>query len=149
MNPFAAGRYAGVGEKSLRAHTYKLERHPKIRAAAKFVLSNALGGEVTRETVLEGLLDATKSAATSAEQTMAWREVGKLLGLYEPDRSELVVKTMTEDRLKTVSDKELLGMQGNETSAPEELVDAIEGDFEVLREACQEPEKINTDDGEE
>lgn len=146
MQPFAAGRYAGMSEKSLRSHTYQTERHPKVQAAAKFVLSNALGGEVTRETVLEGLRDAVSASATGAELTMAWREIGKLIGAYAPDRTEIVVTDMTHDRLKTVSDKELLGMQGSSNAAPLELTQELEADFEVLREACEEPKEVQRGD---
>lgn len=148
MTPFAAGRYAGLSEASLRASTYQMERHPKVRAAAKFVLEKGIGGEVDRTTVLTGLMDAVQSASTSAELTMAWREIGKLVGAYAPDRTEHVIRDLTHDRLRTVSDQELLGMVPKGESAPTEVVEAMDGEFEVLKNACEEPEVINPDVGE-
>jgi hypothetical protein len=143
MQPFAAGRYAGVSEPSMRSHTYQLERHPKVRAAAKFVIEAGVGGEVDRGTVMEGLMDAVKAAATSAELTMAWREIGKLIGAYAPDRSEVIVTDMTHDKLRTVSDRELLGLQDKGNAAPAELVESMDGEFEVLSAACEDPKKLS------
>ncbi len=144
MQPFAAGRYAGVSEKSLRSHVHRLERHPKIREAVKFVIDNGVGGEVTAETVQEGFLDAVNAAGTSAELTMAWRELGKLIGAYAPEQRELVYKNMTYDKLKTVSDQDLLSIQDKQSASPE-LIEAMDGEFEVLSKACEEPEEVNSD----
>ena len=78
---------------------------------------------------------------------MAWREIGKVIGIYAPDRTEIVVKDLTHDRLKTVSDRELLGLQEKGHAAPAEVQEAIEADFEVLRDACEDPEEVNPDAG--
>lgn len=145
LNCTAAARYAGCSEKSIRASSYQLERHPKVQAAAKFALESGFGSEIDREAVLTGLMDAVRSAATSAELTMAWREIGRLIGAYAPDRTEVVVHNLTSDKLRTVSDRELLGLRDKGAGAPTEVVQTMEGEFDVLREACREPEPIIDD----
>lgn len=150
VNPHAAARYAcdktnpnGVTDGTISTTSYEYERHPKIQAACKFVLQNGFGGEVTRETVLDGLRDAVECAANSAELTAAWREIGRVVGAYAPDRTEVLVKGMTHDDLKTVSDRELLGIKDKQSAAASpELLEAMDGEFEVLADAVEEPQEV-------
>ena len=87
-------------------------------------------------------MDAVESAATSTELTMAWREIGKVIGAYAPERTELIVGDMTPDRLRQLSEKELLGLVDQGKQAPEALVHVLDGEFEVLRTACEDPVEI-------
>ena len=49
---------------------------------------------------------------------------------------------MTPDRLRQLSEKELLGLVDQGKQAPEELVHVLDGEFEVLRTACEDPVEI-------
>ena len=59
-------------------------------------------------------MDAVQSAATSSELVMAWREVGKLLGSYEPERKILEIHDYTQDELRELSDKDLARLAGSD-----------------------------------
>ena len=64
------------------------------------------------------MMDAVSAAATAAELVMAWREIGKLLGVYEPERRVLEVKDYTTDELKTLSDRDLAKLAGELEEIP-------------------------------
>jgi hypothetical protein len=81
--------------------------------------STASVEELTKSDVLTGMMDAVSAAATASELVMAWREIGKLLGVYEPERRVLEVKDYTQDELKSLSDKELAQLAG---SSMQELI---------------------------
>jgi hypothetical protein len=72
------------------------------------------------------MLDAVNAAATASELVMAWREIGKLLGAYEPERKILEIRDYSPDELKTLSDKDLLELTGGR------MQEAIDGEFEEL-----------------
>ena len=63
--------------------------------------------------MLTGMMDAVSAAATAAELVMAWREIGKLLGAYEPERKILEMQDYSrgraEDACRTTSCAKLAG----------------------------------------
>jgi len=71
-------------------------------------------------------MDAVASAATAGELVMAWREIGKLLGAYEPEKRILEIRDYSQAELKTVSDKDLLSLAGGK------MQEVIDGDFKEL-----------------
>lgn len=88
-----------------------MEKHPKVAALIK--LSNAASIErynISRDDVIGGFLDAVHAAGSSTEMTAAWREIGRMLGHYEPDRVEVkhTVENMTKNKLEQMSERELL-----------------------------------------
>ena len=112
-----------------------IENSPKVRAAIHYLVkqSTASVEELTKSDVLTGMMDAVSAAATASELVMAWREIGKLLGVYEPERRVLEVKDYTQDELKSLSDRELAQLAGS--SMKELIVDA-----EFTEVAADEPE---------
>ena len=147
LAPRPAYRAAGGAESGVSSQPYILEQHPKIIAAKKWAIGGNESEEIDRDAVLKGLMDAVSSAATSAELTMAWREIGKLVGVYAAERSELIINDLTTERLKTYSDRELAGLVEKGQAAPAATSTFIEAQFEVLRDALEDPEEVTRDDG--
>ena len=129
----AAGRAAGC---STQNEVYVLERNPKVRAAIRYLLreGSAKVEDLTKSDVLTGMMDAVSAAATASELVMAWREIGKLLGAYEPERKILEVHDYTEAELKELSDKDLARLAGKK------MRNVIEdAEFEEVPKAKPEP----------
>lgn len=70
-----------------------------------------------REDALQGLLDGIELARAQgnpAAMISGWREIGRMLGFYEPDRAEVVVGVVDESRLMTsmnlMTDAELVAL---------------------------------------
>jgi hypothetical protein len=57
---------------------------------------------------------------------MAWRELGKLIGAYEPEKKILEIHEYKAEDLKMLSDKELAQLAGDKFAA------AIDAEFEEL-----------------
>ncbi len=126
LNQMSAGRIAGMSFKDDdRSTVYKMEKNPKVRAAIRYLIRESTKSikDLTKSDVLTGMLDAVDAAATAGELVMAWREIGKLLGAYEPERRILEVHDYTKDELKQLSDKDLLRMAGDKMKA------VVEGEF--------------------
>lgn len=115
--PNAAARAAGLEPASERAE--KLERDPRILAAMEYTVKvQAHRVRLTRDDVVAGLLEATRMAATATELVAAWREIGKIIGAYEPLKID--ISTGSRTQLEALPDEELARLA------------AIEGEFEVL-----------------
>jgi len=133
-----AGAEAGytMTENNLRTH---LERNPKIKvilreanrvAAAKLSL--------TREDVLQGFLDAVEAAGSSQDLTAAWREIGRVLGVYEPTKVEVDVNAMTQAQLQELSTQDLAALAGAHGLFIEGEFSREEEDAEVQPSLTQE-----------
>lgn len=81
----------------------KLMNNPKIQSAL-MILQDDLKMRVnmTREDVIAGLMDAEKMATNTLEKVMAWKEIGKILGVYAPDKIEVGHKHQLELNVKTI-----------------------------------------------
>jgi len=112
LNKSAACRAAGIT--NIDSARNALEKNPKVRAAIRWLIKESTASieELTKSDVMTGMMDAVNAAATSAELVMAWREIGKLLGAYEPERKVLEIHDYSRDELRTLSDKDLLKLAG-------------------------------------
>lgn len=126
LNLSAAARAAGV--KSEYSNSQSLENHPKVRAALRWVIkeSGQRAQDLTKNDVMTGMLDAVEAASTAAELVMAWRELGKLIGAYEPEKRILEIHEYNAEDLKMLSDKELAQLAGDK------FADAIDAEYEEL-----------------
>ena len=127
------------------------ESNPRIKnylkLAARAAVRQAL---VTRADVLNGLFDAVESAGTSTELTAAWREIGRIVGAYEPERVELSISVADLDRqrLATMSTKDLIYMtQRGGVFEVEPEADPVSTEFLALSAALEEPERVDSHDG--
>lgn len=111
---YAAARAAGMAESSVPGAVRSWEKSPLVRAAIRYLIKESTKSveELTKNDVLQGMMDAVDSAATASELVMAWREVGKLLGSYEPERKILEIHDYTSDELRELSDRDLLKLAG-------------------------------------
>lgn len=123
----AAGRACGVA----RDNVYQLEKNPKVMAAIRYLIreSTASVEELTKSDVLTGMMDAVAAAATAAELVMAWREIGKLLGAYEPERKILEVHDYSRDELKMLKDEDLLRLAGGRMA---DTIDIEEAEYQEV-----------------
>ncbi len=117
-------------------YAYRLAKDPailKIYHREKEAYAAAVG--MTRQKVMEGLLEAVEMAKIQADPTAmiaGWREVGKMCGYYEPQKKQIDVNitgNVVMERLNRLSDSELLKLIGEQTT------NALEGEFvEVLED---------------
>lgn len=97
----------------LPAVSKALTRSPRVLAALR-QLNEEVAAEVvvTRNNVLRGLLDAVDSAGSATELINAWKEIGRLIGAYEPQRIQVdkrvAVANLSLDKLRAMSVDELL-----------------------------------------
>lgn len=111
-SPRSAARIAGVRDPK------KLEEDEFIRRAVRAVLRwQRQEQRYTRDDIAAGLRDAIEVASTASEMIQGWREIGKLYGLYEPERRETTIRRETVEKM---SDDELARLA------------ALEGEYEVL-----------------
>ena len=132
----SAAGYAPTGDGDPNG-VYALERSPKVRAAIRYLIRESTKSveDLTKSDVLTGMMDAVDSAATAGELVMAWREIGKLLGAYEPEKRILEVHDYTREELKALSDKDLKRMAGKDMS------NAVDGEFEEVEDGGEETEQ--------
>lgn len=110
MKRYDAAIEAGYSESTAICAVTHIET-PKVAMAllqANKIAMKELG--LSRARVLEGFLDAVEAAATSTELTNAWREIGKMIGAYEPERVQMQFGDLDIDRMKEMSIEELAGL---------------------------------------
>jgi hypothetical protein len=105
------------------------ELSPTVAAAlTEEFKKNAKMAGVTREDIIQGLLDAANMGRISADpmsMIAAYRELGKLCGLYAPEvkKIEHELGKETLHALENLSDAELLRMSRGRVIAPGEITD--------------------------
>lgn len=115
-----------------KADAQRLLKRNDVRAAMRYLYNRTMErAEITREDVLAGFKDAIDIARVQSDATpmiAGWREIGRMLGMYEAKKVEV---TLTGDaatmqkRLQGMSDDDLL-RQITQNSA------VIEGEFEEM-----------------
>lgn len=123
----AAARMAGFKNPNVAATN--LVRNPKIiKAIAEARAEYALASGMTKQKVIDGFLEAVDLARIKGEpmaMVAGWREVGKMCGFYEPQKSEIKLSVhgaVLVERMSAMSDDELLRIL-------EQDPQAIEGEF--------------------
>lgn len=111
-----------------------LERHPRIKVILREMGKRALKRlALTRDDVLHGLLDAVDGAATATELTNAWREIGKVIGAYEPEKVKISLEDMGGEDLQSLSVQEL--------AAIADMQNIFEGEFSIEERSGVEVER--------
>jgi hypothetical protein len=141
MNSVESYKAAGLDPETVNDDAYA--GHPKvtnyIHLAARAATRLAL---VSRTDVLNGLFDAVEAAGSSTELTAAWREIGRIVGAYEPQRVEvgITVHDLDRQRLATMSTKELITLtKSGGVFEIEAENDPVSAEFEALTAALEEP----------
>lgn len=116
--PVPSTKIAGLSPEKAR----NLDNDPRIRACLDALNRlNAFDRELTRDDVLQGFYEATQMAANASELTAAWREIGKVVGAYEPRKLEISVND--RQQLRELSDDELQQQLSGEV---------IDGEYRLL-----------------
>ena len=82
-------------------------------------------GRITRPLLNSMLMETYDASKNSAERVAAIRELGKMNGLYAPEKQITVSATATLEELGQLSDEELLRIARGESKI-------LEGEFEEL-----------------
>jgi len=127
LAPKAAATAAGFSPSYVTTQTNNhLERHPRIKVILREMGKRALKKlALTRDDVLHGLMDAVDSAATATELTNAWREIGKVIGAYEPEKVVVSLEDLGGDALESMSVQEL--------AAIADMQNIFDGEFSVVQ----------------
>jgi hypothetical protein len=105
--PVQAAIAAGYAEPTQAAA--RNEQNLTVRTTLEYSLKLAArNAQITRDDVIAGFMDAVRMAATSGEMTQAWREIGKMIGAYEPQRIKVDhTHTLTMEQIANLNDNEL------------------------------------------
>lgn len=96
----------------------KLEAEAKEEVKKKFALE--------KEDVINGFLDAVRAASNSMEMVAAWREIGRIIGAYEPQKIEVSHEhKLSAAQVQSMSNEQLLRLADFNG-------EIIEGEFEQL-----------------
>lgn len=128
--PTVAARMAGMSDPF--EDGARMEKDLRIRDAMEATIKLATAErQLTRDDVLAGLMDAVHMSATATELVAAWREIGKVIGAYEPTRVDLNITNQRQ--LQELDDAQLA------------KVAAIEGEYTVLDFADEDGGDVTDD----
>lgn len=116
-NGTAAAVRAGYGRAGARVTACRLLKNANVMAQiTDRQAADAARLRLQREDALRGLLEAVELArlqANPAAQISAWREIGRMLGFYTPERHRVELSPAGEVaawQLEAKSDEELVAM---------------------------------------
>ena len=93
-----------------------------------YQMENEVHVKISRGLLTNMLFDAHRKSATATEEITAIREIGKMHGVYEPEKTVNINANYTKvEQLETLSDDELLAMSGgNELTLTPESDDNVD-----------------------
>lgn len=111
LSPLESAKAAGFKHPEIKWHSY--EKHPRIAPLILMMNERVIEKyDLSRDDVIAGFMDAVNAAANSSELTAAWREIGKMLGHYSPEKLDIrhqhSVENMTLNKLESLPEAELL-----------------------------------------
>lgn len=125
----SAAKRAGYADDKF---VYRLIRQPNVLALKnKLAAEWAEESQMTRKTVMDGMLEAIEMAKLMAEPASmisGWREIGKICGYYAPVEVKMkvdVTGNIMLDKMNGMSDAELLKVITEQAAAP--LLEDISG----------------------
>ncbi|HEX04913.1 MAG TPA: hypothetical protein ENH10_07125 [Bacteroidetes bacterium] len=135
---------------SARGAGYTSEKEGK-RLEKKVVIQRALAAaradavqtmRISRDDVLRGFMDAVRASDSATELIQAWREIGRMLGHYEPEKKVMEVNQTTTKNirlLRSLPESKLAELAGID---PQLL---LEGIFEEVPEGEAKKEEADAD----
>ena len=127
FNGAQAAIRAGYSQKAAKEVAYRLLTYTHVTQAVEQQAQEAARKlEITRETVLQGLLEAAamaKEEGSTLALVSAWREVAKLMGFYPSSRVQIESKVtldagLSARQLEQLTDVQLLRIiEGEESLA--------------------------------
>lgn len=114
-NAAAAAVRAGYGRAGARVAAHRLLRNANVcNVIAERQAADVQRLRLERQDVINGLLEAIEEArvqCNSEGMISGWREVGRMLGFYEPERRQVAIAAGSDLwRLEAMSDSELLAV---------------------------------------
>lgn len=128
MNPSDAAALCGYDDPGKTAT--HLMRRPQVRRALNEMIERTMKiSEITRNDVIEGFKDAIAISRQQSEamgMIAGWREIGKMLGMYETKIKVEVTggASEVERQLKSLPDEELLRMVHERSALLPDIEDA-------------------------
>jgi phage terminase small subunit len=106
---------AGYSNKGARVRAHRLLKRPAIQQAVQ-VEQERLQQEFELNTnqAVAMLLEAHRKATTASEEIASIREIGKLLGLYAPEKKQTITAEVDLSNLEQLTDAELMKVAGIE-----------------------------------
>lgn len=112
-----AARLAGYTQTTSAKKALERPHVASALGAMRNSLLASLGNAVTRENLTLMLFEAHRNAATATEQIAAIREIGKMHGLYEPERKVVDAHISgAVQHIRQLDDAELVRLAGLSTS---------------------------------
>jgi len=144
--PYASAKVAGYSDPE--AGSYKLDKTPAVRDALHAASKVArVKIDMNRDDVILGLMDSLDACSNATEMTNVWKEIGKIIGAYQPLKVEIThdIGEVTAHRLMSMSNKELFDMSKRPDimQAPQDEV--LDAEYQVLRDAVTPPKPIDYD----
>ena len=92
-------------------------------------------------------MEALSAAANATDMTNVWKEIGKIIGVYQPMKLEIThdIGEMTQDQLMRMSNKDLVKMAQQPGAIVPVENNIVDAEFEVLKESVKPPEPIDYD----
>jgi hypothetical protein len=126
MKPPGAARAAGY--KQPEKLGYRVLKRTHVAKAVQFLAEeNRKAAQMTREKVMNGFseaIDMARMQGDAGNMVAGWREIGRMCGLYEPERKQVDVNLNAKRVISKL-----------ETMSTDELFDFIEGESEEVVEA--------------
>lgn len=141
MIPLQAGKAAGITQPEV--NTYRMEKHPKIQKALGFARQQIIEKyDVGRDDVLRGLFDAVQASGNATELVAAWREIGRIVGVYEATKVEVMhkIEDVTIEKLQRLSTKELIELAEGKDFVVESEDDPYAAEYEQIAEVAVQPD---------
>lgn len=146
LTPYASCKAAGYEQAESQA--YRLERTPRVRDALDAASKVArVSLDMSRDDVLEGLMESLQMCANATEMTNVWKEIGKIIGAYQPLKIEHThnIGDYTNNQLMKMSNKDLVNMVDQPGAVIDVEDDIVDAEFEVLKDAVKPAEPIDYD----
>ena len=125
---------AQAGYNEQVSYGYRLDKMPNVQALIRQEQAlYAAAAQIDRKKVIDMQLEAYELARTMAEpatMVSAAREIGKICGLYEPQKVQINVRGSVQHeihRFEAMSDAELLEVLSQGLPAPENPTTALPG----------------------
>lgn len=107
--PEVAAKEVGITSKKQWVELLEKPHIKETLAHLRAHVNQYLGVNITKDLLNGMLLEAHATSATSTEKIAAVRELGKMNGLYAPEKSEITHQAVTKiEQLETLSDEELV-----------------------------------------
>lgn len=134
-----------AGYTNPNVHAYTVEKSPAVVHAMQMGRRMAAAKvKITKEDVLQGFKDAVTSAANSQDLVNAWREIGKMIGAYEPEVVKHIHKKedITEQKLDDMNTRELIELSRGDYWVEDGEDDPMAEKYNKLTEALEPPKEI-------